>query len=77
MDMKTQLTEPSGVPRVVTFVVRFWREWSAAGVRWRGRIQDVESGDAASFMDLGKMLQFLRGSGVMAEDESLTQEQEE
>ncbi|NIN67124.1 MAG: hypothetical protein GTO63_20995 [Anaerolineae bacterium] len=71
------MIEPSGVPRVVTFVVRFWREWSAAGVRWRGRIQDVQSGDAASFMNLDKMLQFLRGSGVMADDESLTQEQEE
>jgi hypothetical protein len=71
------MTEPSGVPRVITFVVRFWREWSAAGLRWRGRIQDVESGDAASFMDLGKMLQFLRGSGVMAEDERLAEEQEE
>ncbi len=71
------MTEPSGVPRVITFVVRFWREWSTAGLRWRGRIQHVESGDAASFMDLGKMLQFLRGSGVMAEDESLAEEQQE
>jgi hypothetical protein len=71
------MIEPSGVPRVVTFVVRFWREWSAAGVRWRGRIQDVESGDAASFMDLGKMLQFLRGSGVMADDESVPEEHDD
>lgn len=71
------MIEPSGVPRVVTFVVRFWREWSAAGVRWRGRIQDVESGDAASFMDLGKMLQFLRGSGVMADDESVAEEHDD
>jgi hypothetical protein len=71
------MTEPSGVPRVITFVVRFWREWSAAGLRWRGRIQHVESGDSASFIDLDKMLQFLRCSGVMAEDESLPEKREE
>jgi len=65
------------VPSVMTFVVRFWREWSAAGVRWRGRIQHVESGDAASFIDLNKMLRFLRCSGVMAEDESLQEREEE
>lgn len=53
------------------------RLWSAAGVRWRGRIQDVEGGDAASFMNLGKMLHFLRGSGVMADDESVPEEREE
>ncbi len=71
------MTETSGVPRVITFVVRFWRERSAAGLRWRGRIQHVESGDAASFTDLGKMLQFLRGSGVMAEDESVAEDKQE
>lgn len=71
------MTEPSGVPRVITFVVRFWREWSAAGSRWRGRIKHVESGEAASFVDLDKMLQFLGWAGVMAEDESLPEEQEE
>ncbi len=71
------MSEPSGVPRVITFVVRFWREWSAAGPRWRGRIKHVESGDAASFVDLDRMLQFLRRSGALSEDESLPEEQEE
>jgi len=64
------MTEPTGATRVFTFVVRFWREWSAAGLRWRGRIQHVESGDATSFLELGRMLQFLQSSGALAEDGS-------
>ena len=71
------MTEPPGVPRVITFVVRFWREWSATGQRWRGRIQHVESGNAVSFMDLDKMMRFLRSSGALGEDESLPEELEE
>ena len=71
------MTEPPGVPRVITFVVRFWREWSATGQRWRGRIQHVESGNAVSFMDLNKMMRFLRSSGALAEDESLPKEPQE
>ena len=71
------MTESTGATRVFTFVVRFWREWSAAGLRWRGRIQHVESGEATSFLELARMLQFLRSSGALAEDESLSEEQEE
>jgi hypothetical protein len=71
------MTESSGVPRVFTFIVRFWRECSGTELRWRGRIQHVESGDSASFIDVGKMLRFLRCSGVMTEDECLPVEQEE
>jgi hypothetical protein len=66
------MTEPTGATRVFTFVVRFWRESSAAGLRWRGRIQHVESGEATSFLELGSMLQFLHSAGALAEDESLT-----
>ena len=71
------MPEPPGFPRVITFVVRFWREWSATGQRWRGRIQHVESGNAVSFLDLNKMMRFLRSSGALAEGESLPEELEE
>ena len=73
----SHMTEPSAVPRVFTFVVRFWKECSATGLRWRGRIQHVESGNSVSFIDVRKMLRFLCCSGVMAEDECLPVEQEE
>jgi hypothetical protein len=42
-----------------TFVVRFWREWSAAGPRWRARIDHVQSGEGAAFLDLDGMLAFI------------------
>jgi len=70
------MRESTGVTRVFTFVVRFWREWSSAGMRWRGRIQHVESGDAASFVELGRMVQFLRSSGILEEEDSRTDEEE-
>ena len=71
------MAEPLGVPRVITFVVRFWREWSATGTRWRGRIQQLEGGNAASFTDLNTMMRFLRSSGALGEDESPPEELEE
>jgi hypothetical protein len=43
---------------VSTFVVRFWREWLAAGSRWRGHIEHVQSGKSAAFLDLEGMLDF-------------------
>ena len=51
---------------VSTFVVRFWREWSAAGPRWRGQIDHVQSGECAGFLDLEAMLAFIQRFGVMA-----------
>jgi len=71
------MAEPSPVPPVSTFVIRFWREWSAAGPRWRGRIEHVQSGEGAAFLDLDGMLDFLRRLGVMADDESQTARNEE
>jgi hypothetical protein len=71
------MSEPVGVTRVFTFVVRFWREWSAAGLRWRGRIQHVESGDATSFVEMGRMLQFLGSAGALDEDGNSPAGQEE
>ena len=63
------MAESPSVPPASTFVVRFWREWSAAGSRWRGRIEHVQSGESAAFLDLNGMLDFVRRSGAMADDE--------
>ena len=63
------MTEPP-VPPISTFVVRFWREWSAAGPRWRGRIEHVQSGQSATFLGVEGMLDFVRSLGVMSDDES-------
>ena len=62
------MAEPPGVPPTSTFVIRFWREWSATAGRWRGRIEHVQSGQRADFMQLEGISEFLRGFGVMAED---------
>jgi hypothetical protein len=62
------MAESTPVPPVSTFVVRFWREWSAAGSRWRGRIEHVQSGESAAFLELEAMLSFLRRFGVEVDD---------
>jgi hypothetical protein len=59
----------SSIPPASTFVLRFWREWSASGSRWRGRIEHVQSGQRAEFMELQGILEFVRDLGVMAEDQ--------
>ena len=64
------MSEPSPVPPISTFVVRFWQEWSDAGPRWRGRIEHVQSGESAAFLDVDGMLDFVRRVGVMRDDES-------
>jgi steroid delta-isomerase-like uncharacterized protein len=54
------------VPKTATatFVLRFWRETTAGEVRWRGRIEHVQSGEGVSFLDLEGMLQFIREFGI-------------
>jgi hypothetical protein len=47
-------------PTGITFVVRFWQEWSGAESRWRGRIEHVESGRHANFLEFEDLLAFLR-----------------
>jgi len=60
--------EPTGVPPASTFVIRFWHEWSAAGSRWRGRIEHVQSGTSATCLDLQGILGFIQRYGVMVDD---------
>ena len=71
------MAEQSSVPPISTFVVRFWQEWSAGGSRWRGRIEHVQSGESATFLDLDGMLDFVRRVGVMGGDESQPASEEE
>ncbi len=57
--------EPSAeMTRTVTFVVRFWREWSGGEARWRGRIEHVESGQRADFLGVEGLVAFLERFGV-------------
>jgi hypothetical protein len=55
---------------VSTFVLRFWRERTAAASCRRGCIEHVSSGDSAAFIGLDQMLEFLRRFGVTVDDES-------
>lgn len=61
------MAEPSWVSPTSTFVIRFWREWFDGAGRWRGRIEHVQSGQRADFVELEGVLQFVRDLGVMAE----------
>lgn len=63
------MAEPSAGSPVSTFVVRFWRERSRGEVRWRGRIEHLQSGDNASFLDLDGLQEFVRRFGVMVHEE--------
>ena len=71
------MPESTPVPPISTVVVRFWQEWSAAGSRWRGRIEHVQSGECATFLDLDEMLDFVHHIGVMGGDESRPARKEE
>ena len=62
------MAEPLSAPSISTFVIRFWCEWTAARGRWRGRIEHVQSGRRADFVDPEAILAFVRELGVMGED---------
>jgi hypothetical protein len=64
------VSEQSSFPQTSIFVVRFWREGSPSGARWRGRIEHVQSGESLSFLDLESVLQFLGRFGIVAGDTS-------
>ncbi|MEA3335706.1 MAG: hypothetical protein U9R25_07315 [Chloroflexota bacterium] len=52
------------LPTMTTFVVRFWREWSAGETRWRGRVEHVASGRRKDFLQLEDMFDFFECFGV-------------
>ncbi len=62
--MSQPIIEPT---TTATFVVRFWRERSAGQPLWRGRIEHVQSGQAASFHDIEGLLGFLERFGIASE----------
>ena len=63
------MTESSPIPPASTFVVRFWREWSAAGSRWRARIEHLQSGESASCLDPQGISEFMERLGIKVENE--------
>ncbi|MBN1485357.1 MAG: hypothetical protein JXA37_11610 [Chloroflexia bacterium] len=62
-------SEPDSSPPINTFVIRFWREWSAGRPQWRGRIEHLQSGQSTAFLDLESMLEFVRSFGIMVGEE--------
>ena len=52
-------------PPVSTFILRFWREWSSSGTRWRGHIEHIQSGESATSLGLHEILDFLQDHGIM------------
>jgi hypothetical protein len=51
-----------------TFIIRFWRGISAGELRWRGRIEHIQSKESATFLELEGMLDFIQRFGVKMED---------
>ena len=51
----------------MTFVVHFWREWTGTESRWRGRVEHVQSGRQASFLEIGDLLGFFQRFGIGGE----------
>jgi hypothetical protein len=51
-------------PTTTTFVVRFWREWTGTELRWRGRVEHVDSGRQANFLEIDDLLGFFQRFGI-------------
>lgn len=66
------MTQPPGADPPNTFVVRIWPEWSAAGLRWRGRIDHMQSGESASFLHVDGMVDFIRRFSALEDDKRQT-----
>ena len=47
-------------PPASTFVVRLWYEGTDNGPRWRGRVEHLQSGERAAFLDVDDLLRFIR-----------------
>ena len=59
------MNQPSAeTTAITTFIVRFWREWTGAEARWRGRIEHVQSRQRQDFLYLDDMQRFLRQMDV-------------
>lgn len=65
---ETIVADPSPIPPASTFILRFWREGSPDQVRWRCRVEHVQSGAGSSCLDLESILDFIQELGVMADN---------
>lgn len=54
---------------VNTYVIRVWRESALDAPRWRGRIEHLQSGRRAAFLDPERILAFIRASGAFTSDQ--------
>ena len=63
-----RVAEPPLAPPISTFIVRFWRDWSAAGPRWCCRVEHIQSGQSATVLRLDGLLNFIRRLGIMADN---------
>jgi hypothetical protein len=66
--LMNQLAVPTTT--TTTFVLRFWHEAIASEARWRGRIEHVQSGESAAFLEIGAMLGFLERFGCTSPDQN-------
>jgi hypothetical protein len=62
------MADSSPNPPASTFVVRFWRESSAVGSRWRARIEHLQSGESASYLNLQGISEFMHRLGIGIEN---------
>ena len=62
---------------MITFVVRFWRETSAGEVRWRDRIEHVQSGKQADFLQVDGLVTIPKRYGISAKTRSAGGDEDE
>jgi hypothetical protein len=56
--------QPQNPTPTSTFVVRLWQARSQGAPQWRGRIEHLQSGQAAGFQDVTRMLSFMQALGA-------------
>jgi hypothetical protein len=65
---------PPWQPHVSTFVIRIWTDAMPNAPRWRGRIENLQTGQHAAFEDLARVLAFIRAAGAFPEGTAPTGE---
>jgi hypothetical protein len=62
------MSKPLPTSPASTFILCFYREWTAGRPRWRGHIEHLQSGEGVAFLDLDKLLAYVRSFGIMVEE---------
>lgn len=60
------MTPSPTLPAAYTFVLRLWQEWSESGLRWRGWIEHLPSGEREAVQDWAGVEAFVGRFGVEA-----------